>query len=351
MACVLGAVDFFPSNQTLTMPGHSAPVRNNVFAPEPQLFSSLYDGADPWVTRQGNTWFSCNVRRNGSIEVWKSTTFAQRGTPKTVWTPPRRAWNSAEVWAPELHHLNNRWFIYYAASDGKNANHRMGVLAATTDDPQGPYEDLGPLYTGDDIATKTDNRRAIDGTPFQHNGQLYFLWSGWQDHRDIQHLYIAKMGDPATITTSRQRLAPNDCHAWERVSEDPTRRGLHEGPALLRRHGRIHLIYSCSGSWEHTYKLGLLHMPLWADPMRAESWTKHPTPIFAPTKDHFGVGHCSFTTDEQGNDVMFYHAKKSRRVGWDRTVHAQRFTWSAEGFPQFAAPEHTTITPAPRRAA
>lgn len=329
MAWVLGAVDFYSTS--IQPVGSLAPPRRGL-AP-----GYLYDGADPWVTRHGNCWLSCNARHNGTIEVWKSTEFAFRGNCKPVWTPPRRGWNAAEVWAPELHYLFGRWYIYYAASDGKNANHRMGVLGARTSDPQGPYDDLGMLYTGDDIDGQANNRWAIDGTPFQHRGQLYFLWSGWQDERDLQHLYIARMSDPGRIVSNRQQIAPNDCHPWERVSEALSGRGLHEGPALLRRHGRVHLIYSCSGSWEHTYKLGLLHMPATADPMTPGIWTKHPHPIFRPTDEVFGIGHCSFTTDAAGQDVIFYHAKKSRRAGWDRTVHYQRFGWTEDGFPLFTA--------------
>jgi GH43 family beta-xylosidase len=345
MASVSGAVGLFsPSIEDFDAP----PARSRRVAP-----GYLYDGADPWVTRHGDCWFSCNARHDGTIEVWKSSEFCQRGIGRQVWTPPRRGWNAQQVWAPELHNLFGRWYIYYAASDGKNANHRMGVLAARTADPQGPYDDIGMLYTGDDIVGRTNNRWAIDGTPFQHRGQLYFLWSGWQDERDVQHLYIAAMDDPTRIASNRQQLAPNDCHPWERVSEDPSSRGLHEGPALLRRHGKVNLIYSCSGSWEPTYKLGLLHMPIDADPMAPGVWTKHPAPIFRPTEDVFGIGHCSFTTDAAGRDVIFYHSKKNRRAGWDRRVHAHAFSWTAEGLPDFSIPDSTghAPKPAPRRAA
>ena len=143
----------------------------------------------------------------------------------------------------------------------------MGVLEAATDDPQGPYVDRGMLYTGDDVATGPHNRWAIDGTVLDLRGQLYFLWSGWADQRDVQHLYIARMSDPCTIASNRVQLCPNDCHPWERVGERHAERGLHEGPQVLVRNGRVFLVYSCSGSWQPTYKLGLLHMDAAADPI------------------------------------------------------------------------------------
>ena len=271
--------------------------------------------------------------------MWRSASLLERGTCRVVWTPPRAGWNRAEVWAPELHFVRARWYLYYAASNGRNANHRMGVLRSVSDNAQGEYEDLGQMYTGDDVAGRTDNRWAIDGTVLELRGQLYFAWSGWADHRDEQHLYIAAMSDPATVSSNRVRIVPNDCHPWERVKECPRHRGLHEGPAFLRRHGKLFIVYSCSGSWEHTYKLGLLSMDEAADPMDPCSWTKHRQPAMQSTRDVFGIGHCSFTTSTDGReDWVLFHSKKSRVDGWLRSVHAQRFGWTADGLPDLGRP-------------
>ena len=299
----------------------------------------LYKGADPYVVRHDGWYFLCQAGPGGRIEVWRSRTLTRRGECRVVWTPPRTGWNRAQIWAPELHLLDGRWHIYYAASNGRNANHRMGVLRATTDDPQGSYADAGQLYTGDDVTTGSDNRWAIDGTVLPLHGRLYFLWSGWADHRDVQHLYIARMSDPCTISSNRVRLAPNDCHPWERVSEQDFERGLHEGPQVLVRNGKVFLVYSCSASWQPTYKLGMLHMDAGADPMDARSWRKLNRPVFASTPDVFGVGHCCFTTSPDGaEDWLLYHAKRFRTDCWDRVVRAQPFTWRLDGFPDFGSP-------------
>ena len=299
----------------------------------------LYDGADPWVTRHDGWYYFCQANRRGQIEVWKSSSLTDRGQGRVVWTPPRTGWNRAEVWAPELHHVDGRWHLYYAASNGRNANHRMGVLRATTDDPQGPYEDRGMLYTGDDARRGTRNRWAIDGTVLSLRGRLYFLWSGWEDDHDVQHLYAAEMSDPCTVGGDRVRLCDNDTHDWERVGDHPAHRGLNEGPQILRRHGKVFCVYSCSGSWQPTYKLGLLHMDERSDPTDPASWTKHPGPVLESTRDVFGVGHCCFTQSPDGNeDWILFHSKKYRRDCWERVVRAQPFGWTAEGFPDFGRP-------------
>ena len=234
------------------------------------------------MVRHGDEYFTCCTGARGRLEVWRSASLLERGTCAVVWTPPRCGWNRAEVWAPEIHFLQGHWYLYYAASNGRNENHRMGVLRSVTDDPQGEFQNLGQMYTGDDIAGRTDNRWAIDGTPLELNGNLYFAWSGWEDRRDIQHLYIARMSDPATICSNRVRMAPNNCHAWEHVGETRCQRGLHEGPAFLHRHGRVFCVYSCSGSvGAHLQARPAQHGRARADPLDPASWTKHPSPDHA----------------------------------------------------------------------
>ena len=300
----------------------------------------LYAGADPWVVRHGENYYLCRTGRGGRIEVCVSDSLTRVGRPHVVWVPPPAGRNSKEVWAPELHRLGMRWYIYYAASDGRNANHRMGVLEAVSDDPQGAYVDRGMLYTGDDPDCRRDNRWAIDGTVLELRGQLYFIWSGWADQRDIQHLYLSKMFGACSVEGGRVRLCANDCHPWECVGERRRSRGLHEGPQVLHRNGRVFLIYSCSGSWEPTYKLGMLYMDESADPTDPTSWRKLDRPVFESTRDVFGVGHCCFTTSPDGSeDWILYHSKRFRSNGWDRVVRAQRFTWDAAGFPVFGSPD------------
>jgi len=326
--------------------------------PAATFTNPLFPGADPNVVRHVGSYYACQAGPGGRIEVYRSASPVDRGEPAVVWTPPRHGWNRAQVWAPELHRLQGRWYIYYAASDGHNATHRAGVLAATSDDPQGPYRDVGPLYTGDDFARRSNNRWAIDGTAFELENQLYFIWSGWEDERDVQHLYIAPMSDPLTISGNRVRICPNNCHAWERVGERHHERGLHEGPQILRRNGLVFLAFSCSGSWQPTYKLGLLWMNESADPLAPGVWTKLSRPAFESTPDVFGVGHCCFTrSPDDTEDWLLYHAKRHRRDGWQREIRAQPFTWRPDGFPDFGRPVASGValprpsTAAARRAA
>ncbi len=299
----------------------------------------IAEGADPWVIRHGESYYFCESEGHDGISVWKSARLTEKGRKRVVWRSRRGTWNAREVWAPELHRIRGRWYVYYAASDGRNENHRAGVLRATTDDPQGPYEDMGVLYTGDDIAGRTHNRWAIDAAPFELDGRLYLVWSGWPDTCDIQYLYIAPMENPWTVGGQRVKICENDTHVWERVSERQAERGLHEGPTIIQRNGRLFVLYACSSSWEATYKLGLLYMNAGDDPLDPRSWKKLDRPAMQSTSEVFGLGHASVTTSPDGTeDWIVFHAKRFREPGWQRAVWVQPFGWTKEGFPDFGSP-------------
>ncbi len=49
--------------------------------------------------------------------------------------PPPNTPYSAQLWAPELHFLRGKWYIYFAADSGQNETHRNWVLENGSPDP------------------------------------------------------------------------------------------------------------------------------------------------------------------------------------------------------------------------
>ncbi len=284
-------------------------------------------------------YYWCETARGRGVVVHESHDLVSRGRTHLAWRAPARGPFSHEVWAPELHRFDGRWYIYVAASNGQNCHHRMIVLEGRLDKPTGPFSFRSTLYTGDDVATGADNRWAIDGTVLEYRGARYFLWSGWADERDEQRLYIARMENPWTIATNRVRLCANDDHLWERVGESPEGRGLNEAPQVLARDGRVFVVFSASASWQHSYKLGMLELARDGDPLDPGAWRKHSEPVFQSTRLVCGVGHCSFTHSPDGTQHWIaFHAKIHRRDGWQRAIHVQEFRWSEDGLPVFGKP-------------
>jgi GH43 family beta-xylosidase len=283
--------------------------------------------ADPWMVQHEGAYYYCESRNQHTIHVRKSKSITDvvQDDGACVWSPPYYGMNSKNVWAPELHFLNGKWYIYFAADDGENENHRMWVLESEGTDPQGKYIERGCLET---------DGWAIDGTVLQmDDGKLYFIWSGWPGKvNGRQNLYIAPMQDPITISGPRVLICSPDL-PWETVDM-----AIAEGPQILKRNGKVFLVYSASGSWTVDYCLGLM-VHTSGDVLEPAAWQKH-GPVFQKTSEVWGVGHCSFVkSPDQNEDWILYHAKSKRKKGWlDRHVHAQSFTWDAKGFPNFSVP-------------
>ena len=286
-------------------------------------------GADPWMIRHGDDYFLVQSRRGGGV-VGRAANPVDIGKSRwvTVWTPPPGRPYSKEVWAPELHYLQNKWYIYVAADDGDNNHHRMYVLEGSSQNPQDPFVFRGELKLPDD-------RWAIDASVLTLSNRQYFIWSGWAGTKNVdQRIYIAEMADPLTAKGDRTCVSV-PTYDWEKRNGPPR---INEGPEALQHDGHLFIIYSAAGSWADNYCLGQLTF-IGGGPLRAESWVKKPVPVFSRTPDVFGPGHCCFVKSPDGTeDWIVYHAAKYSGAGWKRDLRAQKFTWAADGSPDFGTP-------------
>lgn len=302
-------------------------------------------GQDPWVV-QHDGWYYFIESRDNALHVSKTQALHEvKSNAVEVWAPPEQGWNRTHLWAPELHFIDGRWYIYYAAgaSGPPFIHQRSGVLESVTADPQGAYVDRGLLFTGD---AGGDNVWAIDVTVGLIGGRLYAVWSGWEENRDTdktpQHLYIARMENPWTIGSERVRIS-SPVEPWERGTE----LDLNEGPQLLFHGDDVFIIYSTRESWLVEYKLGQLRL-VGDDPLDPAGWEKS-GPVFTGTDQVYGVGHASFTTSPDGTeDWIVYHSKANTTPGWERVIRMQPFGWKADGSPDFGTPvPSNTAIPVP----
>ena len=273
-------------------------------------------GADPWVVRVDGTYYYCHVVDDASVHVRASATLQGIGSAEAVevWRPPAPL---QTLWAPELHHLDGRWYVYVAADDGDDRNHRMHVLSADT--VMGPYVHEGRIATEDD-------RWAIDGTVLEHGGRRYFVWSGWAEaHRtQEQRLYIAEMSSPTTLVGPRVCIAvPSE--PWELVGM-PTL----EGPVAVHRPGRTSVMYAASHSLTDSYCLGLLDL-VGDDPLGRGAWRKQAAPVLATRPGVCGPGHASVVPESDQAGWVVYHTHREPGSGWDRQVRIAPYTWDADG--------------------
>lgn len=300
----------------------------------------LPSGADPWVIKHDGWYYYCGGVPGG-IGVSRSRDLHKINPLTRVWKAPEKGqWNSSCIWAPEIHFWNGKWYIFYAAgfSGPPFIHQKTGVLESVTSDAMGEYVDKGMLFTGDTLGDWKNNRWAIDMTLLEHNGQLYAVWSGWEDDEPTdktqQHLYIAKMENPWTISSARVKISSPD--RYYEQGELP----LNEGPQILKHDKDLFIVYSCGQSWLDTYKLSYLRLKdMDADLLNPKSWIKSEKPIFEGTDSIFGVGHACFTTSPDEKEYyIFYHTKKEKAPGWKRDVRLQKFVFDDSGIPYFGEP-------------
>jgi GH43 family beta-xylosidase len=303
---------------------------------EAKLFSNpvLGPGQDPSVTTYRGWYYLVQsspdtsyitVRRSRSI---KSLAASVR---HVVWRGGRAGSPCCEWWAPELHAVNGRWYIYTTADNGTNENHRLQVLAARS--PLGPYLYKGQLNT-------PGSTWSIDPSPLLlPNRRLFLFWSGWPGTiNGVQNIYIAAMSNPWTVSSGRTLLS-TPAYVWERYpNPGPPPVYVNESPEPIIHNSTISVTYSASGCFTPNYSLGLLSARVGSNLLNAGSWTKSPEPIFQsnPAADIFGPASNGFFLSPDGKQtwIAFHGVNDSAgNCGFERAIYVQRVSWNANGTP------------------
>jgi len=304
----------------------------------------VLERADPWVHKHtdGYYYFTGSVPGYQEIELRraKSLNELKESETVTVWRAHEEGEMSQLIWAPELHFINGNWYIYFAAapSDQPKNNifqHRMYALECKEDNPlTGSWVEKGQVKTH-------INSFSLDATVFEHKNELYYVWA--QKDPAIpgnSNLYISKMENPWTLKGHATLLTIPE-YDWEVIGFL-----VNEGAAVIKRNGKIIIMYSASATDEN-YAMGLLWSDEDNDLLDGYSWHKSESPVFVSSEENslYGPGHNSFTTSEDGTqDVLIYHARPEKNKAGDpldnpdRHAHAQVFKWNDNGLPNFGSP-------------
>lgn len=269
---------------------------------------------DPSVIHLNGIYYHC-FSRIGEVCICSSPTLEgiDEAEIVTVFKADKEEY-AYEIWAPELHIIEGKCYIYVAMDDGDNYHHRMYVLYNNSSNPLDSYKMYGKI-------ADESNKWAIDGSILSYHQKLYMVWSGWEKDENVsQNLYIAEMKDPFTIS-SKRRLISTPSEEFERGAcngiDAPY---INEGPFAFYHDDDLYILYSGSGSWDVYYCIIALKLN-GKDPMKDE-WVKAKHPFLSSNEFIKGPGHCSLIQEKDKN-LIFFHAwpKEETTIRWN-TVQA-----------------------------
>jgi len=288
------------------------------------------NAADPWMVFAEGNYRLLYTHGDKLVGVSAPSVAGLGAAPQqTLWQPPPGE-ACCNLWAPEIHQLDGKWYLYYTADNGNDGMHRMFVLEA--DHPMGPYAFKAKLDTGD--------FHSIDGSVMKlPDGRLFHLWSSGRANG--QNLYVAPMSNPWTISGPPALLTTPD-QPWEQNGRKVT-----EGPVSLIHNGKVYIYYSASACESPDYSLGVLELT-GSDILSQSSWTKSSGAVFKRNDSGwvFGTGHHGFFTSPDGKETWIaYHGVTSTNgtpVGScsaGRAVRIGKVTYDAAGKPQLGVPK------------
>lgn len=294
--------------------------------------------ADPQILlHDGWYYFTATVPEYDRIELRRARTLGELSTaePKVIWRKHEQGPMGSHIWAPEIHFINGKWYMYFTAGDAKRIwDIRLYVLENSSPNPlEGTWTEKGKIQVNWESFT-------LDATTFEVNGAHYLVWAQAVPGKPGTGIYIAKMNAPWSII-GKQTLLSWPEYPWEKV-----RYAVNEGPAVLVKNGHVFITYSASGTGAE-YCLGMLTANATSNLLDPASWKKSPEPVFKTdaTVSQFGPGHNCFTTTPDGKtDILVYHDRNYEKIVGDplrdtgRATRAQVIHWKADGTPDFGTP-------------
>ncbi len=267
--------------------------------------------ADPWVLYEnGFYYFIATVPEYDRIAMRRAESIGglTDAEETTIWQEHEEGEMKHHIWAPELHRMNDKWYIYFAAAHSEDEwCIRMYVLECAEENPlTGQWSELGQIKTSWESFS-------LDATVMHYMDKHYLIWA--QNDPEIggnTNLYIDELTAPNKLAGKQAMICLPE-YDWEVIGYR-----VNEGPAILIEGDKVYLAYSASKT-DFNYCMGMLEMKVGDDPLNPDHWFKHSKPAFATSEvsKQFGPGHNAFVKTPDGEIVMIYHARQYKEIEGD----------------------------------
>ncbi|HLR68107.1 MAG TPA: family 43 glycosylhydrolase [Virgibacillus sp.] len=294
----------------------------------------IADYADPNIYRYNGKYYfiaTNDMNNNSTLDIRVADTIDELKDAEVysiLTAAPEGEDMSYCLWAPELHEVGGKLYIFFAAgvNDGWQVQARVMELK----------EGGNPINASDwkeavrvvrkDGSELSPGGITLDMTTFEDNGVTYVAWSDRVDWGATKTM-IATIdpNKPWVLTSEPVQISISD-YGWDRRNTP-----VNEGPYIVKNEGKIYMAISGSAI-DNTYSIGFLIADVGNDLIDPKSWEKvgYPSLTSEFVQGYYGTGHNSFAIDQYGQVLNVYHARpeKGGRSSTIRIVH-----FSVDGTP------------------
>jgi arabinan endo-1,5-alpha-L-arabinosidase len=287
---------------------------------------------DPTVIRANGNYYLYATEDIHNVPIMRSEDmihWKQIGTVFTDQTRPTFV-SGGGIWAPDIEHINGKYVLYYAMSVW-GGEWGCGIGVATADSPEGPFTNLGKLFTSNEVGVQN----SIDPCYIEDNGKKYLIWGSFHGIYAIQltddGLQVKEGSKPIQIVGT-----------------------AYEGSYVFKRGNYYYYFGSngtCCDGLKSTYRVVYGRSTSLFGPYvdkEGESLMNNKYDVLINANSYFvGNGHDSgIVQDDAGQDWMFYHGYV-RSTGAGRDLMLSQIKWDKDGWPYIVggSPQKTAQIP------
>jgi beta-xylosidase len=242
---------------------------------------------------------------------------------------------SLHYWAPEVVFHDGTYYLYYSAGTLPDLHFTLRV--ATSDKPEGPYQDVGtPLEDGEDAPF------FIDGHAYQDDDGTWYMFYA-KDFPNTDGGYKAGTGIVVdrlvnmTRLEGKPKLVVRPRYEWT-LFEANRKMDLYggkrfdwhtiEGPWVVKRDGRYYCFYSGSNFGTENYGLDFVEAEQITGPYTNQG--QYARVLRGVPRLVRGPGHHSIVTGPDGEtEIAVYHAWNEKMT--DREMCIDPLIWTSRG--------------------
>lgn len=257
----------------------------------------------------------------------------------TCFAPTENDWCHSRLWAPELHKIGGKYWLYYSAGADDGATLHCSV--AVGDSPAGPFR-------GDiDENARADSPRfdfgfaSIDGTVFEDDdGTLYYYFAKDQVG-GTSTIWGVELEDPYTIkegctAVQLTRVGYADMNSSARMEWETRQGSWNEGPFMVKHDGTYYLTYSANHYQSKYYGVGYATSsdPL-GDFVKPEDCMLLGTERQSSSAKEWdyvsGTGHHMFLNIGEESFIVYHKHYNIKEAGNVRIFTLDRYGYRADG--------------------